>query len=169
MRTISIVAGLVALNWSALASVHADGLARVSLHAPGQADGSSAGSSPSPEASPAGKPFSIQQQDGTAWLVRPNGERFFSFGVCVVTMGASRKELDPDNPGYAAWQHYGDSNQWAEAALKRLKSWNFTTIGGWRDFSKFKQIPDMVGWLLSLVYLASHPLAPGWGLVVTRI
>ena len=140
MRTISIVAGLVALNWSALASVHADGLARVSLHAPGQADGSSAGSSPSPNTSPAGKPFSIQQQDGTAWLVRPNGERFFSFGVCVVSMGASRKEFDPDNPGYAAWQHYADSNQWAEATLKRLKSWNFTTIGGWSDFHVFKQL-----------------------------
>src|SRR5947208_505043 len=29
-------------------------------------------------------PFSIQQQGDTAWLVRPNGERFFSLGVCCV-------------------------------------------------------------------------------------
>src|SRR5687767_13517503 len=84
-----------------------------------------------PDASPAGKPFSIEQRNGTTWLVKPNGERFFSFGVCCVTMGASRKEFDTNNPGYAAWQHYSDSNHWAEATLQRLKSWRFSTIGGW--------------------------------------
>ena len=57
-----------------------------------------------------------------------------------LNFNASRKEFDPDNPGYAAWQHYADSNQWAEATLKRLKSWNFTTIGGWSDFHVFKQL-----------------------------
>src|SRR5688572_29732916 len=31
----------------------------------------------------AGKRFSIQRRDGIDWLVRPNGERFFSLGVCV--------------------------------------------------------------------------------------
>src|SRR5947209_7823361 len=54
--------------------------------------------------------FSIRQQGKTAWLVRPNGERFFSLGVCCVNQGASRQEFDPANPGYAAWQHYADSN-----------------------------------------------------------
>src|SRR6266498_1286471 len=34
-------------------------------------------------------PFSIQQREGISWLIKPNGERFFSFGVCVVGMGAS--------------------------------------------------------------------------------
>jgi len=92
--------------------------------------------------SPAGKPFSIQQQDGITWLVKPNGERFFSFGVCCVSMGASRKEFDTNNPGYAAWQHYTDSNHWAEVTLKRLKSWRFSTVGGWSDFAAFKQIRD---------------------------
>ena len=29
--------------------------------------------------------FSIQQQGESAWLVQPNGERFFSLGVCVVS------------------------------------------------------------------------------------
>src|SRR5262245_22570381 len=57
--------------------------------------------------------FSIQHQDGTAWLVRPNGERFFSLGVCCVNQGASRTEFDSANPGYAAWQYYADSNAWA--------------------------------------------------------
>src|SRR6266487_3753088 len=75
-------------------------------------------------------PFAIQQREGISWLIKPNGERFFSFGVCVVGMGASRGELNPTNPGYAAFQHYEDSNRWAEATLARLKSWNFSTIGG---------------------------------------
>jgi len=75
-------------------------------------------------------PFSIQQQDQAFWLVKPNGERFFSFGVCCVNQGASAKEWDPANPGYAAWRHYTDTNGWAVATLSRLKAWGFTTVGG---------------------------------------
>src|SRR5438034_5635394 len=83
--------------------------------------------------------FSIQQRHGVSWLVKPNGERFFSFGVCVVNMGALPEEFDPKNPGYAAYQHYQNSNRWAEATLKRLRSWHFTTIGAWSDFQALKQ------------------------------
>ena len=49
--------------------------------------------------------FLLVRDGETAWLVRPNGERFFSLGVCCVNQGASRKEFDSANPGYAAWQH----------------------------------------------------------------
>jgi hypothetical protein len=80
------------------------------------------------------RPFSIQQQEGAAWLVRPDGTRFFSLGVCVVNQGASRADFSLTNPGYAAFKHYESSNHWAEATLKRLKSWGFTTIGGWSDY-----------------------------------
>src|SRR5262245_13819313 len=86
--------------------------------------------------------FSIQQQDGTAWLVRPGGQRFFSLGVSVVSQGASPKDFDPANPGYAAWQHYADSNLWAASTLKRLKAWGFTTVGGWSDFQVLKRCTD---------------------------
>src|SRR5262245_5349116 len=86
--------------------------------------------------------FSIQQRSETAWLVRPNGEPFFSLGVCCVSQGASRKDFDPVNPGYAAWQHYADSNQWAQATLKRLKTWGFTTVGGWSDFQVLRKHSD---------------------------
>src|SRR5262245_30583802 len=65
-------------------------------------DGPSDISLPSPKTSAVGKPFSIRRQDGVAWLVRPNGERFFSLGVCVVNMGASREEYTSHNPGYSA-------------------------------------------------------------------
>src|SRR5437867_13393068 len=49
------------------------------------------------------QPFSIQQQAGNAWLTKPNGERFFSFGVCGVDMGASGQEFALTSRGYAAW------------------------------------------------------------------
>ena len=87
-------------------------------------------------------PFSIQQRDGNFWLTKPSGERFFSLGVCVVSRGASREDFNATNPGYAAFQHYENSNRWAEATLKRLGSWKFTTIGGWSDYSALRRCGD---------------------------
>src|SRR5262245_20505012 len=111
----------------------------------------------SPQAS-----FSIQERDKTAWLVRPNGERFFSFGVCCVSQGASRQEFDPVNPGYAAWQHYGDSNLWAEATLERLKAWGFTTVGGWSDFQALKHCRDANVAFAPVLHIGSTAGAPWW-------
>ncbi len=87
-------------------------------------------------------PYSIQQHDGIFWLTRPDGERFFSLGVCCVDQGASRTKFSPTNPGYAAFQHYEDASRWAETALTRLKSWNFTTVGGWSDYRDLLQCRD---------------------------
>ncbi len=53
--------------------------------------------------------FSIQQQGESAWLVRPNGERFFSLGVCCVNQGTM--DFASANPSYAAWQHYHHSGR----------------------------------------------------------
>jgi hypothetical protein len=86
-----------------------------------------------------GTPFSILQQGETSWLAKPDGRKFFSMGVCVVNQGVSREHFNPANPAYAAFQHYENPNLWAEATLKRLQSWRFTTVGGWSDFSALKQ------------------------------
>jgi len=83
-------------------------------------------------------PFTIQQRDGISWLTKPDGERFFSLGVCCVDQGESLGKLNPTNPGYAAFQHYADSNRWAKATLGRLKLWKFTTAGGWSDYAALK-------------------------------
>jgi hypothetical protein len=74
--------------------------------------------------------------------MKPDGERFFSLGVCVVNQGASPEQYTPTNPAYAAFQHYETSNRWAEAAFKRLESWKFTTVGGWSDYSALTQCRD---------------------------
>ena len=87
-------------------------------------------------------PFSIHEREGISWLTRPNGQRFFSLGVCCVNQGASRERFNPTNPGYAAFQHYANSNRWAEAAVQRLKLWGFTTVGGWSDYPALRQCRD---------------------------
>ena len=109
-----------------------------------------------------GKPFSIKQQNGIAWLRKPNGEPFFSLGVCCVNMGASREEFTPDNPSYAAWKYYSDSNRWAEAAIKRLKSWRFTTIGGWSDFSLLTKCRDREVAFAPVLHIGATAGAPWW-------
>src|SRR6266498_3989885 len=107
-------------------------------------------------------PFSIQHEGETAWLVRPNGERFFSLGVCVVSQGASREEFNPANPGYAAWRHYADSNLWAKATLKRLKAWGFTTVGGWSDFQVLRGSADENVVFAPVLHIGSTAGAPWW-------
>jgi hypothetical protein len=87
-------------------------------------------------------PFSVQQHDGISWLIKPDGERFFSLGVCVVNQGQSRERFNSANPGYGAFQYYKNSNSWAEATLKRLKSWKFVTVGGWSDYPALRQCRD---------------------------
>src|SRR5438876_1873651 len=106
--------------------------------------------------------FSIQQQGKISWLVRPNGERFFSLGVCGVSQGASRKDFDPANPSYAAWQHYADSNLWAKATLKRLKAWGFTTVGGWSDFQVLRNHGDEEVAFAPVLHVGSTAGAPWW-------
>jgi hypothetical protein len=106
--------------------------------------------------------FSIRQEEGAWWLVSPQGQRFFSLGVCCVDQGYSRKEYDPENPGYAAWQHYGDAQCWATATSKRLKSWGFTTVGAWSDHIALRQSREMTLWMTPIIHLGATAGAPWW-------
>jgi len=114
-------------------------------------------------------PFTIQQREGGTWLVKPDGEPFFSLGVCVVDMGASRADFNPANPGYAAWRHYSDSNHWADATLKRLRSWRFTTIGGWSDFAALQSRRDAKVFFTPVLHVGSTAGAPWWDMWDTNI
>jgi len=113
---------------------------------------------------PLASPFSIRQQGETAWLVTPQGLPFFSLGVCCVNQGASQNEHDTANPGYAAWQHYRDSNQWAVATLNRLKAWGFTTVGGWSDFQALRHCDQEMGFtpVLHIGATAGAPWRDMW-------
>jgi len=106
--------------------------------------------------------FSIKRQGETAWLVRPNGEQFFSLGICCVSQGASRKDFNSANPAYAAWRHYADSNLWAQVTLKRLKAWGFTTVGGWSDFQALRPHADHDMAFAPVLHIGSTAGAPWW-------
>src|SRR5687768_9804915 len=114
-------------------------------------------------------PFSIVEKGGQSWLVRPDGKPFFSLGVCVVTEGASRKDFNPANPGYAAWQHYADSNQWAQATTKRLKNWGFTTVGGWSDFHILQKVGEPTLAFAPVLHIGSTAGAPWWDMWDSKI
>ncbi|HEV8605947.1 MAG TPA: hypothetical protein VGQ99_11300, partial [Tepidisphaeraceae bacterium] len=59
-------------------------------------------------------------------------------GVCCIDQGSSKENYDPENPSYAAWQHYANPGQWTGATVGRLRSWGFTTAGGWSDFEALR-------------------------------
>lgn len=98
--------------------------------------------SPWPGGAATNAPFSVQNDEGVFWLTKPNGDRFFSMGVCCVNQGESREQFTQANPGYAAFQNYANSNLWAETTMKRLQSWGFTTVGGWSDYAALQQCHD---------------------------
>lgn len=78
-------------------------------------------------------PASIQVKviDGAWWFVKPDGERFISLGVNCVDPGLARDNYEPSKPAYAAFRHYDSTDAWAEDTMRRLKTWNFNTVGGW--------------------------------------
>src|SRR2546428_12828655 len=97
-RVAYLISSLTALNFSVPAILCAGGRADLQLPDFAPADIASGDSPQMRKTLPAGNAFSVQQWDGVDWLVRPNGERFFSLGVCVVTSGVSRNQFDPKNP-----------------------------------------------------------------------
>lgn len=114
-------------------------------------------------------PFSLRQRDQAYWLVKPNGEPFFSLGVCCVNQGASPKQWDAANPGYAAWQQYNDSNQWAATTLARLKAWGFTTVGGWSDFQTLRGCRDVDVAFAPVLHIGATAGAPWWDMWDSKV
>lgn len=75
--------------------------------------------------------YRVEQRQGIWWFVAPDGKPFYSMGVNVVDMGASRERYNPKSPQYAAFRHYRNPREWKQTTLERLRSWNFNTLGGW--------------------------------------
>jgi hypothetical protein len=108
------------------------------------------------------RPFTLQQSNSIWRLVSPEGRPFFSVGVCVATRGAAREHFDLENPSYAAWQHYPDDRAWADATLRRLRQWGFTTIGAWSDHKLLLQSSNMLAGLTPVLHVGSTAGAPWW-------
>lgn len=85
---------------------------------------------------PKGKTFfTVKQVKGKYWFIDPDGKPFISKGVNVVS--SRDGAVLPNAEYYNVSANYKDSGEWAKSAIKRLKGWNFNTIGSWSDASAF--------------------------------
>ncbi len=83
--------------------------------------------------------FHAEQLKGRWWLVSPDGNAFFSKGVCNMTFEG---DLSPKR-GFSPYEKacrvkYGSEGPWAQATAERLKTWNFNTVGAWSSPAMFK-------------------------------
>jgi hypothetical protein len=102
----------------------------------------------------------VQRDANGWWLVSRSGEKFFSLGVCMFNQGSKKDEYNPVKPSYAALRHYDGPEAWADASLRRLKSWGFTTVGGWSDYATLQQSREHDLWITPVLHLGSTSGAP---------
>lgn len=107
-------------------------------------------------------PFTLRQNSNDWWMVAPDGRKFFSLGICMVTPGVSREAFDPENPAYAFWQAYPTETAWADGTLDRLQRWGFTTVGAWSDTPRLRASTNMLRGLTPVLHLGSTVGAPWW-------
>ena len=94
------------------------------------------------------------------WLVAPDGSKFFSLGVCMFNQGTDKHLFEEIKPSYAALRHYDTPDAWAEASLGRLKTWGFTTVGGWSDYATVRRTGGNSWWLTPVLHMGSTSGAP---------
>jgi hypothetical protein len=97
------------------------------------------------------------------WFVAPNGEKFFSLGVCMFNRGLEGEAFNPNKPFYTASRHYDSPAAWAHSSLARLRSWGFTTVGGWSDYDTVAPVARSNGnlwWLTPVLHVGSTAGAP---------
>jgi hypothetical protein len=115
----------------------------------------------------------VRKESNGWWLVDPQGQPFFSLGVCVFNQGSRKDEYDPAKPSYAALRHYDGPDSWADDSLLRLKSWGFTTVGGWSDYPTLRQSRENDLWTTSVISLGARSGSPWFDMwddkVVRRI
>ncbi len=104
--------------------------------------------------------FKVELKKDTAWLVRPDGKPFFSSGVCCIGPGEPWLKYNPKNPDYAAWKYYPSTTDWADSTLSRLKSWGFTTVGGWSDLPSLKSSKQMNMPFTVVIHIGASSGAP---------
>lgn len=76
--------------------------------------------------------FRTEKINGIWWLIDPDGNVFVSKGVDDISYTAGKSpKLGYAPYGKTTSQKYGDATTWAKAAIDRLRSWNFNTIGAW--------------------------------------
>ena len=100
-----------------------------------------------------------EEPDGW-WFVTPAGKRFFSLGICVFSQGSDRTQYDPMNPSFGAWRFYDSPSAWAHKNVQQLKSWGFTTLGGWSDYAIVEQSGEHDLWMTPEISIGAKSGAP---------
>lgn len=96
--------------------------------------------------------FHLKYDCDRTWLVTPNDNEFWSFGVNHVAWTGDRGK-DGSNPYADTVQaKYGDEDTWADATAERLKQWGWNTIGSWSSQSMGDRMPYT--WNLQLAQAA---------------
>lgn len=86
--------------------------------------------------------YRVQVVNKRWWLIDPHNQPCLSMGVNHITFGPYPGDEDPN--GYypyeqAAYRKYGSAEVWAKAQAKRLRQWNFNTVGSWSSPILFDQ------------------------------
>ncbi|MBM3212719.1 hypothetical protein FJZ33_10900, partial [Candidatus Poribacteria bacterium] len=82
--------------------------------------------------------FYTEKINGIWWLIDPDGNAFISKGVNHISFtGDNSPALGYSPYGRATEEKYGNIQNWAEASIKRLKGWNFNTVGAWSSNETF--------------------------------
>jgi hypothetical protein len=105
--------------------------------------------------------FHLINEKGVDWIVRPDGRKLWSFGVCCVDQGVKQKDYKADNPSYAAFRYYPGAATWASDTLGRLTKWGFNTVGAWSDDVDLQMVsnqPDVV--FIPILHIGSSAGAP---------
>jgi hypothetical protein len=109
-------------------------------------------------------PVRIEQRTNGWWWVGPDSQPFFSVGACVVGSWDRKEQHDPENPGYSVWKNHPSPEQWADVTVRRLRSWGFTTLGGWSDHTILRQSKEPPLWHTPVLHIGSAAGAPWWDL-----
>ena len=113
----------------------------------------------------------LRKDESGWWFVSPSGKSFFSLGICVFNQGTTKEGYDPAKPSYAGFRHYDSTEAWRAASVGRLKSWGFTTLGGWSDYKTLGDTTENDLWMTPVINLGARSGAPWfdmWDPKVTR-
>ena len=97
----------------------------------------------------------LHQDPAGWWFVSPQGKPFFSLGVCMFNQGTDKEDFNPAKPSYAVLRHYDTPEAWAKANVPRLRSWGFTTAGGWSDYETLKSAAGSELWMTPVLNLGA--------------
>jgi hypothetical protein len=82
--------------------------------------------------------FAVTHANGRWWFVTPEGHAFVSMGVNNVgPVGDTDRETGRDPYGDTVAASYASEAAWSDAAVERLQSWTFNTIGAWSRHDLF--------------------------------